>query len=136
MRAKRNKIFCILITLLVFISGMYFEDIKADSVFASTPGETTNSYTSDIGSVTIDTQVCTTEMLAVCGNMVTGQFTIRFVNQRRDTRVSPDFLCQNIFFLNEGKSYASIEEVQLISKSQDELIANYIHKSDGKKRIY
>ena len=136
MRAKRNKIFCILITLLVFISGMYFEDIKTDSVFASTLGETTNSYTSDIGSVTIDTQVCTTEMLAVCGNMVTGQFTIRFVNQRRDTGVSPDFLCQNIFSLNEGKSYASIEEVQLISKSQDELIANYIHKSDGKKRIY
>lgn len=135
-RAKRNKIFCILITLLVFISGMYFEDIKADSVFASTPGETTNSYIPDIGSVTIDTQVCTTEMLAVCGNMVTGQFTIRFVNQRRDTRVSPDFLCQNIFSLNEGKSYASIEEVQLISKSQDELIANYVHKSDGKKRIY
>lgn len=135
MRAKRNKIFYILITLLVFISGMYFEDIKIDSVFASTPTEMTNSYISDIGSVITDTQVCTTEMLGVRGNMMIGQFTIRF-NQRRDTRVSPDFLCQNIFSLNEGKSYASIEEVQLISKSQDELIANYIHKSDGKKRIY
>ena len=136
MRAKRNKIFCILITLLVFISGMYFEDIKVDSVFASTSAETTNSYISAIGSVITDTQVCTTEILGVCGNMVTGQFTNRFVNQRRDTRVSPDFLCQNNFPLNEGKSYASIEVVQLISKNQDELIANYIHKSDGKKRIY
>ena len=135
MRAKRNKIFCILITLLVFISGMYFEDIKVDSVFASTPTETTNIYISDISHVITDTLVCTAEMLGVRGNMVTGQYTIRFANQKRDTRVSLEFLCRNIFSINQGESYGSFEEVQSISRSQDELVLKYIHKSDGKKRI-
>lgn len=136
MRAKRKNIFCILITLLVFISGMYFEDIKANSVFACTSTETTNSYILDMNSVIKDTQMCTTEMLGIRGNMVIEQFTIRFVNQRRATKLSLDFLCQNIFSLNEGKSYANFEEVSFISGSQDELVTKYIHKSDGKKRIY
>ena len=135
MRAKRNNIFCILITLLVFISGMYFEDIKVDSIFASTPTETTNIYVSDISPVITDTLVCTAEMLGIRGNMVTGQYTIRFANQKRDTRVSLEFLCQNIFSLNQGESYGSFEEVQSISRSQDEFVVKYIHKFDGKKRI-
>ena len=135
MRAKRNNIFCILITLLVFISGMYFEDIKVDSIFASTPTETTNIYVSDISPVITDTLVCTAEMLGVRGNMVTGQYTIRFANQKRDTRVSLEFLCQNIFSLNQGESYGSFEEVQSIFRSQDEFVVKYIHKFDGKKRI-
>lgn len=134
MRAKRNNIFCMLIILLVSILGMYFEDIKADSVFACTSTETTNLYFSDRNSVT-DAQACTTEMLGIRKNVVTGQFAIRFMNQRRDTKLSQNYLCQNIFSVKEGESYASLEEVPLVSGSGDELVANYIHKSDGKKRI-
>lgn len=120
MRAKRNNLLCMLIILLVSISGMYFEDIKVDSVFACTPAETSNTYISEMDSVITDAQACTTEMLGICKNVVTGQFTILFIN---------------IFSLNEENSYSSLEEVQLFFGSRDKLVANYIHKSDGKKRI-
>lgn len=135
MHNKKNKLICVLITLFVFISGMYFEDSKVDSVFGCTPTETTNYFISSVNTVISYAQACTTEMLGVRGNRELEQLTIRFANQRRDTKIFPDFLCQNNFSLNEGISYTSLEGMQLILKFQDELVKNFIHKSDGKKRI-
>ena len=132
---KRNKLIYVLIILSVVISGMYFENFKADSAFVCSPAEKTNSYISSVNAAITKVHACTTEMLGIHGSMELEQLTIRFANQRRDIKMSLDFLCQIIFCINERKSYAVFEEIQFVSGNQDELIINYIHKSDGKKRI-
>lgn len=135
MRKKRNELFCVLITLFVFISGMYFEDFKVDSVFVCAATQTSNSYMSSVDPVVTDTKACTTEMLGTHENMGLGKVTTRFTYQKRNSKLSRDYLYGTIFFLNVGKSYANCDKVQFVSKNQDDLVVNYIHKSDGKKRI-
>lgn len=135
MRKKRNELLCVLITLFVFISGMYFEDLKVDSIFVCAATEASNSYMLSVDPVVTDTKACTTEMLGIRESTGLGQLTTRFSYQRGHTKLSLDYLCRTIFFLKEGKSYANCEKVQFVLKNQDDLVVNYIHKSDGKKRI-
>jgi len=133
MQTGRNKLLYILITIFVFVSGMYLDDIKENSVPPYEHTELTNFYISAEDSVINDSQACTTDMLGIRGNTGTGNL-VRLANQKRDNKISLDFLLENIFSLNEGKSYASFEEDQLIVDNREELVTNYIHNSDGKKR--
>ena len=132
---KRNELLYVIIILLVFISGMFFEDFKVDSGFVYAATETTNSYMSSVNPVVTDTNACTTEMLGTHKSMGQGQLTTRCTYQRRNSKLSRDYLLLIIIFLYEGKSYANCEEIQFVSKITDNLVVNYIHKSDGKKRI-
>lgn len=134
-RNKRNKLICVLMTVFVLVSGMYIEDFKTDSTFMRAPTETTNSCISSVDDFITDAHACTTEMLGIRGNAKAGQSTIRFASQKGDTEISLHFLCQNIFSLTGGKSYACLSQMQFISENQGGLATNYIHKSDGKKRI-
>ena len=134
-RKKGIKLICVLIILSIFISGLHFGKFKVDSIFVCAPAETANSYISSVDAIITEGQACTAEMLGIYGSTELGHLTIRFVNQRRDTKMSLNCLYQNIFFLNEGKYYACFEKIQFVSGNQDELVTNYIHKSDGKKRI-
>lgn len=132
MSMKKRKILCVLIIFMIFVSGMYFENIETYSVFACNPATAVNSYITVANPVITDAQACTTEMLGIRESIVTLQ---RFVGQKRDSKISLDFLYQNLFSLKEGKSYTGLKEVKHTLNSQNELVANYLHKTDGKKRI-
>lgn len=135
MRRNIIKRVSIIIAFVLLISGMYFEDFKIDSVFVCTPFETPVSQMLSVDTIMTDTPACTTEMLGVRENTNLGQMTLRFSNQRRDSKTLLDVLCPNIFFQNKGKFYPGFEKIALVSKNQEKLITNYIHNSDGKKRI-
>lgn len=133
MQNRKSKVLYMLISLFVFILGMYCVELNGNSN-SCVPTKPTTSYVSIGTGVITDTQACTTEMLGICRSMEFKESTIRSFSQKRDTKISLDFLCQNIFSLNKGKSYINFEKVQFISNNQDKLVAIYLHKSDGKKR--
>lgn len=132
MRSKRRNILCVLITLLVFVSGMYFENIKIDSDFAYIHAEKENTCILPVNCVLTDTQACTTEMLGIRGDI---SMVRAVANLRRDVEISGDFLCQNLFSLQEKKSEMSFEKSVIRTDTREKLVVNYIHKSDGKKEI-
>ena len=109
----------------------FIVDAVADSIIKSRPSDKEVL----IDTIMTDTPACTTEMLGVRENTNLGQMTLRFSNQRRDSKTLLDVLCPNIFFQNKGKLYPGFEKIALVSKNQEKLITNYIHNSDGKKRI-
>lgn len=134
MRNKRQKWICVLITLFVFLAGMCFEDIQAGSEFICAPALAEASFISAADTFITDAQACTAEMLGIRGNTRLEQSTIRFANRGRDTKISLDFLWQTLFSINEEQSDTGFEGIQFACRFRNELVINYIHKSDGKKR--
>ncbi len=134
-RDKKQRCICVLIAYFVLVSGMYFENIKVDSAFVCAPTETTNAYVFSLDTGHTATEACTTEMLGVRQGAGFQEFSARFANQRKDTKIASDDRGQSIIALKNGVSYAILEKIEQISEFQEKLVTNYIHKSDGKKRI-
>ena len=68
-----------------------------ESLVVCTPFETPVSQMLSVDTIMTDTPACTTEMLGVRENTNLGQMTLRFSNQRRDSKTLLDVLCPNIF---------------------------------------
>lgn len=135
MRRNNIKRISLIVAFVFLLTGMYFENFKIDSVFTCTPFETSDSQNVAEDLIITDTQPCTAEMLGVRGHTSTDLIAYRFSNSKRDVKSALDFLCQNIDFSNIRKLYSSSEKIQTVSRNQEQLITNYIHNSDGKKRI-
>lgn len=135
MRKKVRKLTGLIMTLFLFVTGIYCEFSRADAAFLRAPVQTGGSCLLAGAPVVPDAQACDTELSGIRGNICPGQLTVRFANQRRDIRGSLSALFQNIFSVREGRSYSHFEKLRALSENQKELVTNYIHKSDGKKRI-
>ncbi len=137
MRMKNYRIISLLLVIFVALSGMCFEDTKADSYFAYVSMEDNSfNFISDETEIS-DTHPCTSEMLGVRNNAGIQRLASQYLNQKRQNRISYNFLFLDIFSLSERikKFFISSEATQVYNQCQEELVANYIHKSDGKKRI-
>ena len=134
MQIKRKKLWCILAIMMIFLSGMYFEESKVDSYFPRTAAETT-SHIFPVKLVITDEQMCTNQMLGIRSNIVASQLVIRLMNQKGDAKISFDYLCESSFSKKEGTYYASLEGRNLFQEAESNLIIKYIQNSDGKKRI-
>ncbi len=135
MHRNNIKRISLIVAFVFLLTGMYFENFKIDSVFACTPFQTSNLKSVAEDLVITDTQPCTAEMLGVRGHTSTDLIAYRFSNSKRDVKSALNFLCLNFDLSNTIKSYSSSEKIQRVSRNQEQLITNYIHNSDGKKRI-
>ncbi|MBD5089595.1 MAG: hypothetical protein HDT30_12455 [Clostridiales bacterium] len=137
MRIKNCKILCFILVIFIVLSGMCIENIEADYSFAYAPMEETNSYIMTDDAVISQAEPCTTEMLGVCNNAGIQRLAGQFINQKRESKVSLNFLYSNIFSLHEKERrfLISSKAITFCNQCQDELVVKYIHKSDGKKRI-
>lgn len=107
-----------------------------DSVFVRASVQTEHScilYENDGNTVAVTG--CTSEMLGIHQDIGRKPCVLKYFDQKRDAKLLPSFLCPALFSLNGGKSYGKSEETSLIYDSQEELLADYIHKSDGKKKV-
>lgn len=132
---KRNKQISVFIILFLFVLGMYLDTFKVHSAFSYAVGDMDSSCIASVASGFADTHVCTAGMLSSRGDRSREQITFRLSLLRRDTGKRPDFLSQNTVCPEEDSFCSVFEEKQSLSENQQELITNYIHNSDGKKRI-
>lgn len=133
--SRIKKLICALIPFLLLVSGVCFEEVKADSMFPYSFSEGESSSISYGNKTFSEEQACTAEMLGIRGTAGLGRSHIQLMVQRRDESASPDFLCRKISIPTEGKSYISSDGIQFISEFSEKHIVNYLHRSDGKKRI-
>lgn len=136
MQNKRKRLLCIIFTLFIFVYGMYFEELREVMSFPKAFAADAASFViTDNINENMEPQMCTAQMLGSYGKKSDDKTTFQIADQNRDMRISLDFLCRDIFSIKEGKVYSDLEELQPILEKQDKHVANYIHKSDGKKRI-
>lgn len=135
MRIKNNKIVCIIFAMIVFLSGFFIESVPEDNSFACAPIEKTNSCIQSVYMPTIEAQICTLEMLGVQNTRYIQQLTSRCIALKWGLRTSLSSLYPDTFQLQKSKFFIGLEASTVCSWYVDELIINYIHSSDGKKRI-
>lgn len=130
---KNKQWICIMISLFILLSGMCLESIHADAMYFCVQKEEStflNIYSS------------VSNMDARVEEISRGSYTStiqRATNQtsqiRRNLRVVYELLCKVDSANSSDKFYAT--EENLVSAQQDfcAVVTNYIHNSDGKKRI-
>lgn len=135
MRTKIRKLAGLLLIFVMMTAGICGEALKTDAVFVQAQEGAQRTCISMSGTELSDAEACTAEMLGSRRNTGSGRLMVRHANQRRGNDASLHFLCQNIYSPNRGNSGAGCDALIFVSESSSGLIANYIHKSDGKKRI-
>ena len=121
--------------MIVFLSGFFIESVPEDNSFAFATIEKKNSCIQSAYMPTIEAQICTSEMLGVQNTSYIQQLTTRCIVLKWGLRTSLSSLCPDTFQLQKSKFFMGLETSTVCSWYVDELIINYIHSSDGKKRI-
>lgn len=134
-RTKFHRFAGLLLALVMMISGICGDAVRADAAFMRAPENTKTSCIEASRAVLTEVECCTAEMLGVRRSTELRAAALRHVNQRRGIGLSSGFLCQKFFTLRHGVFRTGLENAVSVSKYPYGLIADYIHKSDGKKRI-
>lgn len=135
MQVKRKRLWCLVVAIMFWISGIYVQGNEVDFSFACTTTDEPISYISTNDTTITDIQACTAQTLDVYGRIEIRQLTMRLAKQKSVINYSRDFLCQSFFSLKEKNSYVTFEGINLLKDTQSILVTKYIHKSDGKKRV-
>lgn len=135
MQKKRQKFISFVLIIFVFLSGVCFESIKTDSFYLYVFTEKADSCIMSCEEGILNTEYCQAEMLGSCDSARLQKINNQCVNQKREIRVSLDFLYSNIAPLFQGKSVSDSEKIYFWNQYPKEFVLNYIHKSDGNKRI-
>ncbi|MDE6911235.1 MAG: hypothetical protein K2P44_12300 [Lachnospiraceae bacterium] len=128
MRKNTQRRIGLFLAMLLFLSGMYVDTVMTEAFFVyDTTGKIVSCH-SDINDATI----CTSELISVCSaeRLSHGGYQER-------VREMNDFLymqCSGFGSLFRRKS-CILHAARLLCRKQNELVTDYIHQSDGKKRI-
>lgn len=134
MRREKNKLVWISLALLLLISGIRFDSFERNPAFVYAAAETESVYFSAGDHTAVNERVCTAKMLGIHEYEGNVQQRIRLNNQKRIFKVFPEFFCPQVFSLREGRIYSGSAQIHCKASIHEEAVANYIHKSDGKKR--
>ena len=140
---KRKQLICKFIVLFLFITGMCFEDVKADSVFAYTKiaecaKNAANTEATENGknvSVYMEKELEVTETIVARSTTNTQQMIASFSTGRKVLKLSIAIIYVTALNLLLSNSYAMAYTTQLPEPACKTIVVNYIHNTDGKKRV-
>lgn len=135
MQRRYDKFLCIILSILVFLSGICFARSEAVTPSLQNPQEKTNVSINSVHLKAADAQVCTPDMLRVQMCRKLQPASSRNPSFKKASRFFFAFLCLPCLSLLEGQFFFRSGITQLNSQCFNERITNYIHNSDGKKRI-
>ncbi len=139
MHTVRERTACFVIGVMLFLSEIYLDMVMTDSFFVyNSVGEVASFLKSDSSDFTFN-RVCLQEN---CGHLNLHVCTMKILNECSGVMLSPNgwnlFHCLiyiGYFFLLQNKFYQLSEMLQTFCRTLDALVAEYMHQSDGKKRI-
>lgn len=121
---RKDRIICLMITVSVLLSGMYFDTRMPDDLFVYSSFSLISMDASQFD--TNNAKVCTTEMLNEC---------ISVQLQSEGHSVFLYLICAGQLALIQGKVLPYLESIKTFCHRLDALVMEYMHQSDGKKRI-
>lgn len=134
MRAEKRRMIGLILAIILFLSGVCFEQLKMDSFLVNSSVESETSSIRSCQTVLCDANVYSTDILRDC-NRIRLQQSGRCTCPKRELRNSLNLLHLNNSFWTAGNYFASLVLIQSFDQKPSELVTQYIHKSDGKKRI-
>ena len=140
---KRKQWICKFIVLFLFITGMCFEDVKADSGFACTmlasqakdAANVESMQTEKEFAIYMEKELEVTEMIVAKSTTNTQQLIASISSGKRNLRLSVAIIYVTALGLLLSNSYVMSFVSQLPERVSKTIVVNYIHNTDGKKRI-
>lgn len=131
---KNKQWICYFIALFIFMSGMCFENIKADSLALCTTKADT-AYASLTGSMIPGMEARTEEIAGANRTSRILGIQNQSVQLRRTVRLFCSYILSLASIALAQKFYMSEEPFLLVKEDGHRIVLNYIHNMDGKKRI-
>lgn len=133
MRKIERYIISFILAFSMLVSGMCFE--KADSFLVSPSMETPEDRISSCSSDVSNSEICTTEMLGIHNISYVRPVVNRSIGLRRDIKTSLDFLYANAQSHLNSYFLMTAGIMQFPKLCFIAVVSNYIHNTDGKKRL-
>ena len=143
MLEKSRRWICKFIVLFLFISGMCFEEVKADSIFlytmiasqAQNKAEVVAAQEDDKLAVYRERELEVTEMIVARSSTNTQQLIASISSAKKSLKLSVAIIYVTALRLLLSNSYVMAYVMQLPERVCKTIVVNYIHNTDGKKRI-
>ena len=125
MHKRKYRIINFILVTALLLTGTYLDKVVEEIfILRSFMGDSaicSGSFQTDIN----DVALCMTEMLDECSSM-----------EQKSIELDPllYLLCSDHTVLFTGRSFGYLEIVRSLWRTSDELVRDYIHLSDGKKR--
>lgn len=139
MHTRKEKTACLAIVIMLFLSEIYLDMVMTDSFFVYSSTEKSNVFSElnvidfVFGKTSLrndsrpfNRYICTTKTLSECAGIELQSASWNL------------FLCLlhiGYLFLLQGKFILLSERIQIFYRTLDALVTEYMHQSDGKKRI-
>ena len=120
------------IAMLILLTGMCFDEVKADSAFLS-PQTVVFMGVETADAVLTEAQIETTELLCVRNSISSSQIAAQITSARKTIKLSMVFLCVAVFSLLLSNFYTAERVVEYPRLSVRTAILKFIHNTDGKK---
>lgn len=134
MRCKNDKPAGMILAVILCLFGIFFENHDVNVLFSSAAVKANDSHIQSVYPAVSDTQVWTAEMPVLRSTCGIKQSEGRFIGQTRGWNLSLGFWCPDNYLL-QRRIFSSSECTHDSRPCFSELVTNYIHNSDGKKRI-
>lgn len=129
---KSKRFLCAMLSMLIIISGIYFGNARVDNMSLKESPVASVPSIHGVESVLTDTEACTSEMLGI--RLDLSELTVKYARTGRNDELA-DILC----FAGISMEPVSISDYDYADQTtydcHSEKISDYIHNSDGKKRI-
>lgn len=129
---KSKRFLCVMLSMLIIISGIYFGNARVDNMSLKESPVASVPSIHGVESVLTDTEACTSEMLGI--RLDLSELTVKYARTGRNDELT-DIPC----FAGISMEPVSISDYDYADKTtydcHSEKISDYIHNSDGKKRI-
>lgn len=129
---KSKRFLCAMLSMLIIISGIYFGNARVDNMSLKESPVASVPSIHGVESVLTDTEACTSEMLGI--RLDLSELTVKYARTGRSDELA-DVLC----FAGISMEPVSISDYDYADQTtydcHSEKISDYIHNSDGKKRI-
>ena len=132
---NKKQWICKFIALFIFLTGMCFEEVKADSAFVCTIIPETVSYVQAADTIDSDMEVYAAEALVARNTSATHQIVCPMTSGKRDGKLSVVLLYVTALWLLLSDFYAATYIAQIPERVCKTVVVNYIHNTDGKKRV-
>ena len=134
MRAKKRNIMCLIVVILSLFSSICFDQVKIDTGFMHPVMTSSDSVLKPVTSEIKEIRLCSTKVLSECRTSQSILLKGRN-NSHKGNGHFPEFLYSAFFLTYVGKFCCDSENSSLSAMISPSHIINYIHRSDGKKRI-
>lgn len=129
---KNKQWICNFIALVILLTGMCFDEVKADSILLC-PQSAVITGLETVDAVLTDVDVEPTELLCTRDSITGSQIAAFITNGRRTIKLSMVFLCVAVFSLLLSNFY-TVERIAAFPRlSMRNAVLKFIHNTDGKK---